>query len=91
MEGILPGREEDGFLVDQLMEYHVYNVSIAASTDKGFGNYSLPLTVLTDEHGMQSIIYVCTMYVQVHSYECVYLYFIECVCMVRGSCIYILC
>ena len=40
-----------GVVLEPLMEYHVYVVTVAASTDKGFGNYSLPLDVLTDEHG----------------------------------------
>ena len=30
----------------------MYSVRVAASTDKGFGPYSSPLEVLTDEHGM---------------------------------------
>ena len=38
-------------LIEDLMEYHYYEMRVAASTDKGFGNYSAPLTVLTDEHG----------------------------------------
>lgn len=48
---ITPGREVEGVLVGQLMEYHEYTVYVAASTDKGFGNNSLPLMVLTHEHG----------------------------------------
>ena len=38
-------------LIEDLMEYHYYEMRVAARTDKGFGNYSAPLTVLTDEHG----------------------------------------
>ena len=53
---IPPGNESDGFVVEPLMEYHMYSVSVAASTDKGFGPYSRPLEVLTDEHGMDYII-----------------------------------
>ena len=49
---IPPGNENDGVIVEPLMEYHMYSVSVAASTDKGFGPYSSPLEVLTDEHGM---------------------------------------
>ena len=49
---ILPGSENTGLLIEPLMEYHEYVMTVAASTDKGFGNYSDPLDVLTDEHGM---------------------------------------
>ena len=45
------GMESEGYLVEPLLEYHRYVMMVAASTDKGFGNYSLPLNVLTDEHG----------------------------------------
>ena len=48
---IPPGNESEGFVVEPLMEYHMYSVRVAASTDKGFGPYSSPLEVLTDEHG----------------------------------------
>lgn len=52
LSDIAPGNESDGYLVGELMEYDVYAVRVAASTDKGFGNYSSSLEVLTDEHGM---------------------------------------
>ena len=52
---IAPGNENGGFIVEPLMEYHMYTVTVAASTDKGFGNYSEPLEVLTDEHGIPKI------------------------------------
>ena len=48
---IPPGSESEGVVVEPLMEYHMYSVRVAASTDKGFGPYSNPLEVLTDEHG----------------------------------------
>ena len=48
---ILPGSESEGLLIEPLMEYHEYVMRVAASTDKGFGDYSEPLNVLTDEHG----------------------------------------
>ena len=51
VDDIDPGRESECLLVEPLMEYHGYEVVVAASTDKGFGNYSLPLNVLTEEHG----------------------------------------
>ena len=46
-----PAMRTGGLLIEDLMEYHYYEMRVAASTDKGFGNYSAPLTVLTDEHG----------------------------------------
>ena len=45
-------------LIEQLMEYDEYEVKVVASTDKGSGNYSRTLNVLTAEHGM--CIHVCT-------------------------------
>ena len=51
MSGIDPMSRTSGLLIDPLMEYHYYDVRVAARTDKGFGNYSQPLTVLTNEHG----------------------------------------
>ena len=49
---IPPDNESEGVVVEPLMEYHMYSVRVAASTDEGFGPYSSPLEVLTDEHGM---------------------------------------
>ena len=49
---IPPGNESEGVVVEPLMEYHMYSVRVAASTDEGFGPYSSPLEVLTDEHSM---------------------------------------
>lgn len=49
VEDIPPGSENEGVLVQPLMEYHMYLMKVAASTDRGFGNYSIPLEVLTDE------------------------------------------
>ena len=43
--------EPQNTLVTPLMEYEIYIVRVAASTDKGFGAYSDPLDVLTAEHG----------------------------------------
>ena len=43
--------EPQNTLVTPLMEYEMYIVRVAASTDKGFGAYSDPLDVLTAEHG----------------------------------------
>lgn len=45
------GMEQEGVLIEQLMEYDRYTVRVAARTDKGRGNFSRPLNVLTDEHG----------------------------------------
>ena len=66
---IPPGNESDGVVVEPLMEYHMYLVKVAASTDKGFGPNSTQLEVLTDEHGMDYIRIhaVCDkMYERVH-------------------------
>ena len=52
---IPPGSEGEGFVVEPLMEYHMYTVRVAASTDKGFGPYSSPLEVVTDEHGTHAL------------------------------------
>ena len=54
---IEPGNETSGFVVEPLMEYHEYLVTVAARTDQGFGDESLPLDVLTEEHG---ILYIHT-------------------------------
>ena len=51
VDDIAPEVVSEGYLVEPLLEYHRYVMMVAASTDKGFGNYSLPLNVLTDEHG----------------------------------------
>ena len=49
---IPPGNESEGVVVEPLMEYHMYLMRVAASTDKGFSLYGSPLEVLTDEYGM---------------------------------------
>ena len=51
IQSVDPEIRTGGLLIEELMEYHYYEMRVAASTDKGFGNYSAPLTVLTDEHG----------------------------------------
>ena len=62
---IPPGSEQERVhvLIEQLMEYDEYEVRVVASTDKGPGNYSRTLNVLTAEHGTYVhaavVVYVC--------------------------------
>ena len=44
--------ERPSQMIDELMEYEAYVVVVAARTNRGVGNYSDPLNVLTLEHCM---------------------------------------
>lgn len=59
---IPPGSEQERVhvLIEQLMEYDEYEVRVLASTDKGPGNYSRTLNVLTAEHGMYIHVRTCS-------------------------------
>ena len=46
------GIETPPQMIDELMEYEEYVVVVAARTNRGVGNYSDPLNVLTLEHCM---------------------------------------
>ena len=65
IQSVDPEIRTGGLLIEALMEYHYYEMRVAASTDKGFGNYSAPLTVLTDEHGkcVRFMIMVCGLFI----------------------------
>ena len=48
------GPQNLSVVIEPLEEFHEYEMMVAASTDKGFGPFSTPLDVLTDEHGIYS-------------------------------------
>ena len=43
---------DNELVIDSLLEYERYTVVVTAATNRGFGNSSAPLEVLTLEHGM---------------------------------------
>ena len=50
--------------LEGLNEYTNYSITVFASTSKGGGNVSVPITVITDQDSKYSVNNVCTLIVQ---------------------------